>query len=58
MEEGEAVISDIDVYRSAHVLIKQHGEAATIEAIGYRSDGASNPRCGHMLPTPPLAGSF
>ncbi len=24
--------SDIDIYRSAHVLVKQHGEDASIEA--------------------------
>ncbi len=26
------VTSDLDIYRSAHELIKQHGEAADIEA--------------------------
>ncbi len=27
-----AVISDLDIYRSAHVLLKQHGEDAPIHA--------------------------
>ena len=30
--ELRAVTSEIDVYRSAHALIQQHGEAAAIQA--------------------------
>ena len=26
------MISDLDIYRAAHALIKQHGEAAALEA--------------------------
>ena len=32
MGEGEAMTSEIDVYRSAHALIQQHGEGAAIQA--------------------------
>ncbi len=26
------MISDLDIWRSAHVLVKQHGEAAPVQA--------------------------
>ncbi len=29
---GQPMTSDLDIYRSAHELIKQHGDAADIEA--------------------------
>ncbi len=29
---GEAVIPDLDIYRSANEIVKQHGEDASIEA--------------------------
>jgi hypothetical protein len=32
LEEGQAMTSEIDVYRSAHTLIEQHGEGAAIQA--------------------------
>ncbi len=32
LAEVEAVTGEIDVYRSAHALIQQHGDAAAIEA--------------------------
>ena len=32
MAKIEAMTSDLDIYRSANVLIKQHGEDAPIEA--------------------------
>ena len=33
MAEGEAVtVSDLDIYRSANLLVKQHGDEAPIEA--------------------------
>ena len=31
-DEGSAMTSEIDVYRSAHALIQRHGEAAALEA--------------------------
>ena len=30
--DGEAMTSEIDVYRSAHALIQRHGEGAAIQA--------------------------
>ena len=32
MAEGEAMTSNLDIYRSAHALINQHGEGAAIQA--------------------------
>ena len=32
LAEGEAMTSNLDIYRSAHALIQQHGDAAAIEA--------------------------
>jgi len=29
---GQATTTEIDIYRSAHILIKQHGEGAAIQA--------------------------
>ena len=37
LAEGEAMTSNLDIYRSAHALIQQHGEAAAIEAA-FRAD--------------------
>ena len=32
MAEGATMIPDLDIYRSANVLVKQHGQDAPIEA--------------------------
>jgi hypothetical protein len=32
MAEGAEMIPDLDIYRSANVLVKQHGQDAPIEA--------------------------
>ncbi len=32
MAEGATVIIDLDIYRSANLLVKRHGEDAPIEA--------------------------
>ena len=32
MAEGAEMIPDLDIYRSAQVLVKQHGEDAPIQA--------------------------
>lgn len=42
------MIPDLDIYRSANVLVKQHGETAPIHAAtkrkepGYKLNGAPN----------------
>ncbi len=32
MAEGAEMIPDLDIYRSANLLVKRHGEDASIEA--------------------------
>ena len=36
-----SMIPDLDIYRSAHVLVNQHGEDAPIHAA-MRADGAGD----------------
>ena len=38
MTEGEAVTSDLDIYRSARLLIDQHGDEAPINAAMRADD--------------------
>ena len=38
---GEAVIPDLDIFRSANVLVKQHGEDAPIQAAKFLTPGRS-----------------
>ncbi len=40
-QSGVAVIPDLDIYRSANVLVKRHGEDAPIEAA-MRADAMLN----------------
>ncbi len=45
MAEGAEMIPDLDIYRSANVLVKQHGQNAPIEAAMW-ADTMLDTRCG------------
>ncbi len=41
------MIPDLDIYRSANVLVKQHGQDAPIEAATRRPTGTTTPFTRH-----------